>query len=95
MLKPAATSASSALATTGRPRAAEFETACQERGLALCVPPPRSPKLTSPIERANRTHRQAFWERDDGDLEPPSLHAVPRPGRSHTIMTGRIEVWDA
>ena len=31
---------------------AEFETACQERGLALFVLPPRSPKLNGHVERA-------------------------------------------
>ena len=35
--------------------AAEFEQACQQRGLHLFVLPPRSPKLNGAVERANRT----------------------------------------
>ncbi len=35
--------------------AAEFEQACQQRGLLLFVLPPRSPKLNGAVERANRT----------------------------------------
>ena len=57
---------------------AEFETACQERGLALFVLPPRSPKLNGHVERANRTHRNEFWELYDGDLELPPLQAALR-----------------
>jgi putative transposase len=57
---------------------AEFETACQERGLALFVLPPRSPKLNGHVERINRTHRQEFWELYDGDLELPPLQAALR-----------------
>ncbi len=57
---------------------AEFETACQERGLALFVLPPRSPKLNGHVERANRTHRNEFWELYDGDLEVPLLQAALR-----------------
>src|SRR5690606_29518072 len=37
---------------------ADFEQACQARGLALYVLPPRSPKLNGHVERAHRTHRQ-------------------------------------
>lgn len=57
---------------------AEFEAACQERGIALFVLPPRSPKLNGHVERANRTHRQEFWELYDGDLELPPLQAALR-----------------
>ena len=57
---------------------AEFETACQERGLALFVLPPRSPKLNGHVERVNRTHRQEFWELYDGELELPPLQAALR-----------------
>jgi len=35
---------------------ADFEIACQARGIALFVLPPRSPKLHGAVERANRTH---------------------------------------
>jgi transposase InsO family protein len=57
---------------------AEFEMACQERGLALFVLPPRSPKLNGHVERANRTHRCEFWELYDGALELPPLQAALR-----------------
>jgi putative transposase len=57
---------------------AEFEVACQERGITLFVLPPRSPKLNGHVERANRTHRQEFWELYDGALELPPLQAALR-----------------
>lgn len=41
---------------------AEFEAACAERGIALFVLPPRSPKLHGAVERANRTHAEEFYE---------------------------------
>lgn len=52
---------------------AEFEAACQERSIPLYVLPPRSPELNGHVERANRTHRQEFWECYDGELELPEL----------------------
>lgn len=55
---------------------AEFEAACQDRGIALFVLPPRSPKLNGHVERTNRTHRNEFWELYDGDLELPPLQAA-------------------
>lgn len=57
---------------------AEFETACQEQGLALFVLPPRSPKLNGHVERVNRTHRCEFWELYDGPLELPPLQEALR-----------------
>jgi putative transposase len=42
--------------------AAEFEQACQQRGLRLFVLPPRSPKLNGSVERANRTHTEEFYQ---------------------------------
>lgn len=48
---------------------AEFEQACQERGLRLFVLPPRSPKLNGHVERANRTHTEEFYEVYPDDLE--------------------------
>jgi putative transposase len=41
---------------------AEFEAACQARGIRLFVLPPRSPKLHGAVERANRTHTEEFYE---------------------------------
>jgi transposase InsO family protein len=46
---------------------AEFEAACQERGIRLFVLPPRSPKLNGCVERGNRTHREEFYEVYDLD----------------------------
>jgi putative transposase len=57
---------------------AEFETACQEHGIALFVLPPRSPKLNGRVERANGTARREFWELYDGDLDLPPLQAALR-----------------
>jgi putative transposase len=42
--------------------AAQFEQACQQRGLHLFVLPPRSPKLNGAVERANRTHSEEFYQ---------------------------------
>jgi transposase InsO family protein len=41
---------------------AEFEQACRHRGIRLFVLPPRSPKLNAHVERAQRTHREEFYE---------------------------------
>lgn len=46
---------------------AEFEAACQARGLLLFVLPPRSPKLNGHVERAQRTHKEEFYQM----LDPP------------------------
>ncbi len=40
----------------------DFEEAIQKREILLFVIPPRSPKLNSYVERANRTHREEFYE---------------------------------
>lgn len=40
----------------------EFEAACAARRLRLFVVPPRSPKLQSHVERAQRTHREEFYQ---------------------------------
>ena len=52
---------------------AEFETACQTRGIRLFVLPPRSPKLHGSVERANRTHTEEFYEVTDAELHPDAL----------------------
>jgi putative transposase len=46
---------------------AEFEAACKARGLLLFVLPPRSPKLNGHVERAQRTHKEEFYQM----LDPP------------------------
>ncbi len=55
-----------------------FERACQERGIALYVLPPRSPKLNGRVERLNGTSRREFWEYYDGDLALPTLQQALR-----------------
>jgi transposase InsO family protein len=40
----------------------DFEKAVEERKIMLFVIPPRSPKLNGYVERANRTHREEFYE---------------------------------
>lgn len=52
---------------------AEFETACADRGIALFVLPPRSPKLHGAVERANRTHTEEFYEVTDAEPDLASL----------------------
>lgn len=42
-----------------------FEEACLERGIRLFIIPPRTPKLQCFVERANRTHREEFYEVED------------------------------
>jgi len=54
---------------------AQFETACEQLGIQLFVLPPRSPKLNGHVERAQRTHREEFYEVTD---LPDSLHDINR-----------------
>jgi putative transposase len=54
--------------------AAEFEQACQQRGLHLFVLPPRSPKLNGAVERANRTHSEEFYQLVPCSLEMKKLN---------------------
>jgi putative transposase len=54
--------------------AAEFEQACQQRGLHLFVLPPRSPKLNGAVERANRTHTEEFYQVNACSLEMNKLN---------------------
>src|SRR6266853_3464681 len=42
--------------------AAEFEAACQQRGLRWFALPPRSPELNGAVEPANRTHTEEFYQ---------------------------------
>ena len=52
---------------------AEFEAACQARGIDLFVLKPRSPKLHGTVERANRTHTEEFYEVTDAEPDRASL----------------------
>lgn len=53
---------------------AGFELACQQRGIALYAPPPRSPTLNDQVERLNGSCRREFWECYGGDLDLPTLN---------------------
>jgi putative transposase len=57
---------------------AEFEAACQARGIALLTLPPRSPKLHASVERANRTHTEEFYEVTDAEPELAAFQAELR-----------------
>ena len=54
--------------------AAEFEQACQQRGLHLFGLPSRSPKLNGAVERANRTHTEEFYPVTPCSLEMKKLN---------------------
>ena len=54
--------------------AAEFEEACQQKGLPLFVLPPKSPKLNGHVERSNRTHNEEFYEVRAESDQPPVLN---------------------
>lgn len=53
---------------------AEFEAACEAKGLRLFVLPPRSPKLNGRVERSNRTHKEEFYQL----VDPPDSLAQLR-----------------
>jgi len=40
---------------------ADFEQACEDRGIELCVLPPRSPQLNGRVERLQATYRHEFY----------------------------------
>jgi len=52
---------------------AQFEEACQRRGIGLFLLPPRSPKLNGVVERAHRTHAEEFYEVVDSDFTVADL----------------------
>jgi putative transposase len=60
---------------------AQFEAACQERGIRLFVLPPRSPKLNAHVERAQRTHQEEFYQM----LDPPD---------SLSQLRRRLKAWE-
>ena len=53
---------------------AAFEEACQAHGIRLFVLPPRSPKLSGCVERAQRTHTEEFYEVTPFSLEIVALN---------------------
>ncbi len=68
---------------------AAFETACQDRGIARSVVPPRSPKRNGRVERRNGTARREVWACDDGELDLPALQAALRAweGTDNTVRS--------
>lgn len=62
---------------------AGFEAACQARGIALYVLPPRSPKLNGRVERLNGTARREFWECYPGELDLPTVQQALRAWEIH------------
>jgi transposase InsO family protein len=66
---------------------AEFEAACQEKGLRLFVLPPRSPKLNGCVEQAQRTHKEEFYQM----LDPPdSLAELRRLLLAHELCYNTV-----
>lgn len=55
-----------------------FEEACRQRGIALYVLPPRSPKLNGCVERCNRTYTEEFYEVNDFSFDIQELNAQVR-----------------
>ena len=53
----------------------EFEEECCRRAIRLFVLPPRSPKLNGAVERANRTHREEFYQTSTAELTVAALGA--------------------
>ena len=58
----------------GSESAAEFETACQRRGIELFVLPPRSPICNGCVERANAAGRCEFHQSCAGELSVGALN---------------------
>lgn len=53
-----------------------FERACHDRGIRLFVLPPRSPKLSAHVERAQRTHTEEFYELTHADATVTAMRAA-------------------
>ena len=52
----------------------EFERECERNSIRLFVLPPRSPKLNGCVERAQRTHREEFYDITDVPWTVPELN---------------------
>ena len=61
---------------------AEFEAACEQRGIQLFVTPPHSPKLNAYAERAHRTHKEEFYAFYEGEW---SVQALTPALREHEL----------
>jgi len=62
---------------------ADFELLCQRREIRLFVLPPRSPKLNAHVERAQRTHREEFYNVIDW---PDSISTLRRLLRRQELV---------
>lgn len=86
---------------------ADFEEACQEKGILLFELPPRSPKLNGRVERANRTFREEFY---DCSTCPPTVagfkadllrweylynHVRPHQALAYHTPAQFLDHWDA
>lgn len=67
---------------------ADFELACQQRGIRLFALPPRSPQLNGAVERAQRTHTEEFYEVYDLPWTATALNPHARQWE-HTYNTVR------
>jgi transposase len=66
---------------------AQFELACQAKNLPLFVLPPRSPRLNGHVERAQRTHKEEFYQM----LDPPDTIQEVRKGlRTQEVVYNTI-----
>lgn len=86
---------------------AEFEAACQARGIRLFALPPRSPKLNGGVERAQRTHGEEFYACTDAEPTVQGLReelrrweAVYNTVRPHQALGYRtpwevVQTWQA
>ncbi len=66
---------------------ADFETFCQQREIRLFVLPPRSPKLNAHVERAQRTHREEFYNVIDW---PDSITTLRRLLRQQELVYNTV-----
>lgn len=66
---------------------AGFELLCQQRDIRLFVLPPRSPKLNGCVERAQRTHKEEFYNCIDW---PDSIAELRRMLRRQEIVYNTI-----
>ena len=67
---------------------ADFERACQAKGIQLFVLPPHSPKLNGFVERAHRTHQEEFYQVYAADLQLEPLNQALQAWE-HTYNTVR------
>jgi len=62
---------------------ADFDSACEQRGILLDGLPPKSPQLNGCVERANGASRDAFYPFDLGDLNVGALNVELQQYQHH------------